>query len=308
MGLTLASGVAPGSMLLDIDDWEVGFRLGHPGSLLHRAWRRAQDAAELVAPRRLNSYASEVALDRAARRFPHVLVSNQWLANRFGGRLLPHVRDTSFLDPARVDVEAARHDLGMSGRPWVGFIGTVRQHKGVEVLLDALDRVGGDAAPGLYVAGADDHDEFVRSFVERAKRRLGEDRVRIVGQFDFELLPRRVAVADVICIPSLDDPAAWGQIPAKLFDAMAMAKPVIASRVNDLEAVLDGCGRVVTPGDPAALAARIEELCASATLRQELGARARQRAIERYSHTAGRQTLRAALSEVQPFAPRASAG
>jgi glycosyltransferase involved in cell wall biosynthesis len=44
--------------------------------------------------------------------------------------------------------------------------------------------------------------------------------------------------------------ATVGQIPAKLFDAMAMAKPIVATDVNDFAGILDGCGLVVKPGMP----------------------------------------------------------
>jgi glycosyltransferase involved in cell wall biosynthesis len=65
---------------------------------------------------------------------------------------------------------------------------------------------------------------------------------------------------------------------------MAMGRPVVASAVSDLPEVLDGCGRLVPPGDGAALAAALGELLADSAQARELGDRARARCLERYSY------------------------
>jgi glycosyltransferase involved in cell wall biosynthesis len=250
LGLALMAGLRPDRIVLDVDDWEVGFRRPASASL-GRIWR---DARDLVDPTTLNSYWAEVALERFVARMPHRLVSNRWLEQRFGGAVLPHVRDTDRLDPARVEVAELRRELDMDGRLWVGFIGTARAHKGVDDLVAALARL---REPGLLLAGVDRDDPYVRELVARAKQGLGEARLRVVGPFGFAELARWVNLPDIVCVPSRDEPGAVGQIPAKLFDAMAMGKPIIASRVNDIAHALGGTGIVVEPGDSAALAGAI---------------------------------------------------
>jgi glycosyltransferase involved in cell wall biosynthesis len=292
LGLALMAGLRPDRIVLDVDDWEVGFRRPSAASMA-RVWR---DARDFLDPTSLNCFWAELGLDHFARFCPHRLVSNRWLAHRFGGALLPHVRDTDVLDPERVDVSALRGELDMSGRVWVGFIGTLRSHKGVDDLLDALTRL---KEPGLFLAGVNESDSYVRELVARAKRELGEQRVRVVGQFGFAELARWVSVPDIVAVPSRDEPGAVGQIPAKLFDAMAMAKPVIASRVNDIPDALDGVGVVVEPGDSDALAHAIDALARAPERRAELGRLARLRAIERYSYRAARETLRNTLQAVR---------
>jgi glycosyltransferase involved in cell wall biosynthesis len=293
LGLALLAGIRPDQILLDVDDWEVGFR--RPGAAsLGRLWR---DARDLVDPTALNSYWAEVALDRLVPRLPHRLVSNRWLQQRFGGTVLPHVRDTDLLDPARVHGAPLRRELEMEGRIWVGFIGTARAHKGVEDLVAALARL---REPGLFLAGVDQTDPYVRELVARAELELGEARVRVVGQFGFEELPSWVSLPEIVCVPSRAEPGAVGQIPAKLFDAMAMGKPVIASRVNDIAHVLDGAGIVVEPGDDLALSRAIAELADAPLQRAELGRLARARAVDCYSYRAGREILREALKVVRP--------
>jgi glycosyltransferase involved in cell wall biosynthesis len=291
LGLALMAGLRRDRIVVDIDDWEVGFRRQTRPSLA----RLLRDARELVHPTALNSYWAELGLDRIASWFPHRLVSNRWLEQRFGGALLPHVRDTDALDPAAVDSGALRRELRMDGRVWVGFIGTVRAHKGVDDLVGAVARL---QEPGLFLAGVDESDGYVRELVARARRELGEHRLRVIGQFGFAELARWVGVPDIVAVPSRDEPGAIGQIPAKLFDAMAMAKPVVASRVNDIGEVLDGVGVVVEPGDSEVLARAIQTLADAPARRAELGRLARARAVECYSYRAARETLRKALDAV----------
>jgi glycosyltransferase involved in cell wall biosynthesis len=300
LGLALLAGAKPRSILLDIDDWELGLRQSTRMAGLTGAHRALRTVRDLLGPRQLNSYASTWALDRGAGRFPHRTASNSFLQERFGGHLLPHVRDTTKLDPAQVSALDLRSKLRMDGRIWVGFIGTPRAHKGLDELVDALASLAGRDAPGLLLAGADPRDSFSAGIIERARASLGQDRLRTVPSFDFSELPRWAAAPDIICLPSRDTAAAHGQIPAKLFDAMAMAKPIVATRVSDIALILQGCGLVIEPGDVGALAAALDELARDPSKREALGRAARARAIHSYSYEAGRRTLRSALDAVEP--------
>lgn len=297
LGLTRRAGVEPEQLLLDNDDWEPGLRHA-------RAARRGLRfrCSQFLQPSVLNSYYSTLALDRGLKRYPHMTVSNAFLQGKYGGRILPHVRDTDFLDPARVDPQAIRSELEMQGRRWVGFIGTIRQHKGVGELIQVLSEMKGSTAPGIYVAGADLEDDYTRQLYELANSQLGSERVRFRPPFSFETLPAQVAPVDVICLPGLDDPGAHGQLPAKLMDAMCMGKAVVASGHNDIIALLDGCGISVTPGRPGELGSALSRLLGDDLLREQFGRSARQRAIESLSYQAGADILRAAMQDIPVFA------
>ncbi|HJL73326.1 MAG TPA: glycosyltransferase, partial [Nitrospinaceae bacterium] len=49
-----------------------------------------------------------------------------------------------------------------------------------------------------------------------------------------------------------------GQMPAKIYDAMAMAKPIVATCVSDIPEVLGDSGYLVDPGEPSQLASAIQ--------------------------------------------------
>jgi glycosyltransferase involved in cell wall biosynthesis len=218
-------------------------------------------------------------------------VSNRWLAQRFGGTLLYHVRDPHVLDPDRVEAAPMRAKLRLDDRPWVGFVGTVRPHKGLGDLVVALSMLRGPSAPGLLLLGSDPDDPVVKDLVGFALDVLGPRRLRVRRMFPLEELPAHLAAADVVCVPSRAMAHSRGQLPAKIFDAMAMGKPVVATAVNEVPEILEGCGIAVAPGDPAALAAALDEMRDPAARRQ-LGDAGRKKLVEQYSHERGRRVLR----------------
>ena len=80
-------------------------------------------------------------------------------------------------------------------------------------------------------------------------------------------------------------------MPAKLFDAMALGRPIVSTAVSMIPEILEGCGLLVPPGDAIALRAAIGRLLTDPGAAAELGRRARQRCAERYSFTAARTVL-----------------
>ncbi|MEZ4373603.1 MAG: glycosyltransferase [Polyangiaceae bacterium] len=296
LGLALSSGVRPPETLMDNDDWEFGLRRTHgPRTPLAKA-------AELFDPKAFNGLASTALLEHSLVSYDHRTVSNTWLQQRFGGVVLPHVRDTSWLDPSKLDRAALRARFGLGDKQWVGFIGTPRSHKGTDELVEAA-RLAGPSV-GVFIAGLDVNDKYAAEFLKNAKRRLGEDRLSVHGPFPFSELPTWVAAPDIVALPSRDEPGAWGQIPAKLFDAMAMAKPIVVTEVNDMGKILGDAGLRVPPGDVQALATALKRLTESPDLGNRLGEAARELAVRNYSYEAGRRTLNGLLEKVATFRAR----
>ena len=102
-------------------------------------------------------------------------------------------------------------------------------------------------------------------------------------EIPFARVPEFLTVADVVAIPQKRDFASIGQLPAKVFDAMAMAKPIVATNVNDLPQILDGCGWIVEPADPDELATAIAHILSNPKQAYEMGQLARNRCIKKYS-------------------------
>ena len=209
-------------------------------------------------------------LTKAVGAAAAITVASTALQRRFGGTLIPHGSDPNVFDPARVDRESARRAFGFGG-PTVLFPGLPRSHKGLEPLGRAMRKVPGARLAVLCRP---------KDLAGREWEPFPLDRIPLVP---YPSLPRLLAAADVVAVPQSDSEAARYQMPMKVFDAMAMGKPIVASAVSDLPLVLEGCGRVTPPGDVDTLAAGIAELLANPEAARTLGERARARCLEQYS-------------------------
>jgi glycosyltransferase involved in cell wall biosynthesis len=134
----------------------------------------------------------------------------------------------------------------------------------------------------LFLVGLDNKDAYSLSVARAAKQALRE-RFTSFEQIAFARVPELLTVADVVAIPQKRDFASIWQLPAKVFDAMAMAKPVVATNVNDLPKILHGCGWIVEPGNPDELATAIGHILSNPEEAYEMGQLARKRCIEKYS-------------------------
>lgn len=135
----------------------------------------------------------------------------------------------------------------------LGILARLIPLKNVESLINAsakLAEMGIDVQ--VEIAGSGPSESFLKRLVAS----LGvEDRVRFLGwRMDVD---RLVSSWDVLVIPSLEE-----AFPLSALEAMAAARPVVASLVGGLsELVVDGVtGRLVPPGDIEALVRCIAEL------------------------------------------------
>jgi glycosyltransferase involved in cell wall biosynthesis len=267
-------------LVLDIDDWEVGFfRRAGP-------WGTAGRALNLTNP---NGLPWTWLMERLVSRADALTVGSRFLEDRFGGTLLPHVRDTEAWDPVRFDRAAARAALGAGDRRVVMFLGTPRGHKGVDDLVAATAHLGDDVL--VTIIGAD-------LAGEAARRWTATPRVRVFGEVPFDDAPQWLVGADVVAVPQRDTPDTIGQVPAKLFDAMALARPVVSTRVSMIPEIVDGGGLLVAPGDVRGLAAALTRLLDNPAEAAALGRQGRARCEAHYSFHAARARLFPVLEEV----------
>jgi len=257
-------------LILDIDDWEAGLKFNESD---HKLVSYLRALPEMV---HWNSLVYLRLMERLHRKADELTVSNRFLQTRFGGRLIPHVRDTDIFDPAKYNTEEIRSELNIpQNETVVLFSGTPRPHKGVDDLITAMEQVDGPAR--LLIVGAHQSD-----YVDKL-RSLAGNQVHFYPQQPFSELPKWIAAADIFVIPQQQTPGSEGQLPAKLFDAMAMGKPIIATDVSDISHILSDCGRIVEPGQPKEIAAAINEMLNNPETREEWGSKARERCIMKYS-------------------------
>jgi len=275
-------------LLLDIDDWEIGSikEQYNNMSLMHRL--RYLSGSTLFSYK-MGSYWNIVIHERLASRADKITVSNRFLQRKFGGELVWHARDTGAFCPARFDGGAVREKLGIDKeRKVVMFFGTPRPPKGVEDAMKAV-RMINDNNVVLIVVGMGT-SKYCRGLMTIGKNMLAE-RFQCFGLQPFHKLPEFMSMADIVIIPQKRNLATVGQLPAKVFDAMAMAKPIVTTEVSDLPEILEGCGWIVEPGSPAHLAAAMQYVLENPRDAEERGRLARQKCVEKYSWDAMEKVL-----------------
>lgn len=281
-------------VMLDIDDWEMSWYGGDE-------WRYRPGSPKRVAAHllkrdgvlRLPDYPLYLqAMERLVPWADALTVDTRFLQARFGGDYLPNGKDTDLFDPARFDPAAARAALGLGDTRLLMFPGTARPHKGLEDALEALDLLDRPEVRLAIVGGRAIDDGYLDSLSQRWPRWV----VRL-PQTPSDRMAEVVAAAEAIVVPQRDAPTARAQFPMKLGDAMAMAKPTIATRVGDIPEILGDTGYLCDPNSPAQLAAAIATVLDDPTTATARGLAGRDRCLAHYSLTAMARLLEAPLSQ-----------
>ena len=254
-------------LLLDIDDWELGF-FYHSGF-----WGKVGRFLNFSNP---NGLPYVWRIERLVGHADAVSVSNRFLQKKYGGTLLPHCRDTDVLNPLKFNAGDVKEKMGFVGKKILMFLGTPRPHKGIDDLLQAFKKVD-NSDLNLVIIGVENKQEFLKGIDESVK-----NRVTIIPKIPFNKLSEYLSVADIICIPQRRTSDSVGQIPARLFDAMAMAKPIIATKVSDIPEVLGDCGYLVDPSNPSQLANAIQYVLSHSDEARVKGDAARARCRQKY--------------------------
>jgi glycosyltransferase involved in cell wall biosynthesis len=205
--------------------------------------------------------------------------------------LVPSGTDVDHFVPA--DAAECRRRLGLPPAAFVvGFVGLCYRHQGVPTLIDAIARlrVHDDGVLGLIVG-----DGVMRRTWEGYARERGlADVVRFAGQVPYAEVPRWLGAMDVVAAPFTADRGETS--PFKVLDAMACARPVVASDLDSVRWLAKQADALtlVPPDDPAALADALSTLAADPARRADLGLRGRQFVHAHHSW----DTIAAALAPV----------
>ena len=238
------------------------------------AWRQRGIKGSFAVDRIVSRWVDRViAVSEAARDF---------LVNRKGispGKItvVPNGRDLSaYLPRNGREARDVRSSLGIqNGAPVMGVVGRLEEQKGHRFLLSALScvlPVFPDAR--LIVVG----EGSLRDELEEQAQRLGVSSNVIFTGFRSDV-GRLLSGMDVVVLPSLHE-----GMPLTAIEAAAMAKPIVATRVDGTpEVVEDGLtGLLVPPADPMALGKALVEIMRNPSEATRMGKLARQHALTRF--------------------------
>lgn len=177
----------------------------------------------------------------------------------------------------KIEADALKKELGINAG-LVSMVTRLDKWKGVETFIKAAKYVEGDARFGIFaqlVIGKEKYIERLKKIIRKLKL---EEKVYIKLT---RCTPELIAASDIVVHASLR-PEPFG---LAIIEAMAMEKPVIASRLGGpAEIISEGLdGILVEPAKPQLLATVISNLLKNPKTARELGLRAREKVVKRFN-------------------------
>ena len=178
--------------------------------------------------------------------------------------------------PSQPDRQTVRKELGTTHGPVLVTIGRLTDQKGHRYLLQALPRLL-ETWPQLCCVFVGEGE--LRDALHHMAIDLGvEQACRFVGVR--EDIADILAAADLFVLPSLSE-----GFPFVLLEALAMGRPVVASRVNGVPELIEDhkTGLLVPARDPQALARAIREVLSDPIAASKMGAAGQIMVRERFT-------------------------
>jgi glycosyltransferase involved in cell wall biosynthesis len=189
--------------------------------------------------------------------------------------------DTHRFEPGPSD----RAALGLHDDAFViAFVGWLVPRKGLDYLLLALRELVSDPEFSnmhfqLLIVGSGAGLDRVERLVDRLGIR---ENCVYAGSLPYSAMPNVYRSADVFALPSIASEQWQEQFGMSLIEAMACGRPVVASRSGAIDEVVNGSAALCQPNDFFTLFEALKPLAQSPERRAELGARGRERALERF--------------------------
>lgn len=165
------------------------------------------------------------------------------------------------------------------GEPLILLVGRMAPYKNQLVVAQALPRLLA-AVPNarLVFVGPQDSSPYLHQVQTAVAEAHAEAHVIFAGAVPLQELAQIYGLAHVFVLPSLQE-----NCPQALLEAMAQGKAIVASDIPPVREMLpEGSAELVSPVDQEALTKTLIRLLLDGGARDELGARARQRASDVY--------------------------
>lgn len=229
------------------------------------------DMAHLVLPEMRNSLAKQLyaraMFARVRARADVVAYISQFTADEFH-RLVGRPRGVERIIHCGVDEAWFSIPPGSARpRPYILFVGNVKQHKNLSRLLDAYDRIKADIPHDLVIAGR--KEGFItgdNAVLNRIDQFAG--RVAFTGYISDAAMKQLYGGADALVLPSLYE--GFGLPPV---EAMAACVPALVSRAASLPEVCQDAALYCDPLDVADIAAQLGRIITDQPLRETLKAK-----------------------------------
>ncbi|MFH0815930.1 MAG: glycosyltransferase family 4 protein [Methanobacteriota archaeon] len=184
------------------------------------------------------------------------------------------------VDPKRYSPEKAKDAelLPDVASPVVLYTSRMTKVKGADTLIQAIPKVLREHKGAHFAfAGSKDNEGWIKMLNDAG---VGKDKYSFLGYIPYDQLPALYARASVYAMPTL-----YENFPFRMLEAMSSGVPVVGSGICGIpEAIENGkSGVLAEPRNPELLADGIISLLGDEKKRRELGARARETVLERFT-------------------------
>jgi len=177
--------------------------------------------------------------------------------------------------------------LGLNNTFVVGFVGSFKPWHGIENIISLAEAIKPEGIDIRFLIVGDGKERS--NYEEMIKAKGLEGSFIFTGFIEHDRVHEYIAAMDVAIAPhksdSFKESGGFHGSPLKIFEYMAMAKPIITAPIGQIkDIIIDGqSGRLIFSEDINALKAEIKKLYADKMYRQTLAINARKRVEERYS-------------------------
>jgi len=209
--------------------------------------------------------------------------------------VVPNGVDAQWLTRASSPADC-RARFGLGENFVIGFTGSFKAWHGVDTLITAFAMLHRrHPQTRLLLVGKGPEESALK---ELAVREGVLDSVHFSGAVPHEEVPSYLAAMDVAVAPFRWAPSFYFS-PIKLFEYMGAGKCVVASRLGQLDEILQHGvnGLTCEPNNPQELAATIEKTLASDSLREKLSTRARSDVLSQYTWSHAARVVCGAIDE-----------
>ncbi|MCO5965396.1 glycosyltransferase family 4 protein [Sinorhizobium meliloti] len=162
-----------------------------------------------------------------------------------------------------------RAQYALGGKVVASYVGTLGMAHRLENVLHAAEILKGRPEVAILVVG----DGAERQRLERMQRTMGLPNVIFTGGLPRHEMAAVMEATDIALVHLAKTPLFRSVIPSKMFEAMAMRRPIVLAVEGESKAIIDraGAGLTIEPEDPQALADALAHLADSPELRQRMG-------------------------------------
>ena len=172
-----------------------------------------------------------------------------------------------------------RKKYKLEGKQIVGFVGSLSKRQGLPTLLGAAEKCK-QQIPDIHflIVGEGFEEHKLKKLVKDNKLK---NIVTFAGAVSHNDVPAYIAAMDITVLPNMSIYSS----PVKIFEYMAMAKPIIAPAEGQMNRFFENEKEIllIKPGDQEQLANNIIKLFSDPALRQRLGFNARHKVSNSYT-------------------------